>query len=437
MFRLLLTYFTGSTAARWFSLGGLIYLAISVVVVTSLPQSEHMLAFSFTGIVGLFLGSAMMPLTLGRLAQSHVASILPYARIKLLASAILTVLIVALPCGLLTPLAYVAGVSGDVSWLARDPKLREYTLQLAFLTYTSCCLIAAWLYLAMWFLTSQRNLAGSAKALLVVVLMLNAPVREISELSGRTVWNLQQMVVFAAVFGALFLSWNRIRQVWWRARLPGIFGKSHDVSGREVDFVLGNGQPWVLLATIAAPLAVISWLDVEMNSVWLFYFTIASTVAGATAGQAPARSRALWLRGEWSRAQLFTIVERSCWRHNGFMAGALLVALLGIGTLTKMPWALLAYGVPLLVLGTVLSTYLGLLLTRGISWIECALAAAAMLTLMTVSLVLGAEDLDHPAVLTLLGALAASAVGLRQWARRRWGDIDWSQCRGRRVARAA
>lgn len=179
MFRLLLTYFTGSTAARWFSLGGLVCLAISVVVVTSLPQSEHMLAFSFTGIVGLFLGSAMMPLTLGRLAQSHVASILPYARIKLLASAILTVLIVALPCGLLTPLAYVAGVSGDVSWLARDPKLREYTLQLAFLTYTSCCLIAAWLYLAMWFLTSQRNLAGSAKALLVVVLMLNAPVREI------------------------------------------------------------------------------------------------------------------------------------------------------------------------------------------------------------------------------------------------------------------
>lgn len=102
-----------------------------------------------------------------------------------------------------------------------------------------------------------------------------------------------------------------------------------------------------------------------------------------------------------------------------------------------MPWALLAYGVPLLVLGTVLSTYLGLMLTRGISWIECALAAAAMLTLMTVSLVLGAEDIDHPAVLTLLGAMAASAVGLRQWARRRWRNIDWSQCRGRRVARAA
>ena len=443
--RLLLTYFTGSPAATWFTVWGLVLLAISLYVVTSLPQSNHTLTFAFTGIIALFLGSAMMPLTLGRLAQSHAARILPYARIKLLVSAILTVLLVALPVGILVPLSVAASMSAEVSWLVQDPKLRAFAIELAFVVYTSTCLIAAWLYVAMWFITSQRNIAGSAKAMLVLILVLYAPVREISELSGRTSWNLQQMAMFALVFGALFLSWNRLKRVRSRAfalghspgHSPGNLRASQDVSGREVDFVLGNGRPWVLVVTLVVPLALFTRLDVGVNSVWLFYFTIASTIAGATAGQAPARSRALWLRGEWTRAQLFSVVERSCWRHNGFALGALLLALVGIGTFVNMPVPLLAFGMPLLVLGAVLSTYLGLLLTRGISWIECVLGTGVMLTLMTIALLLGGDEINRPVILTLLVALAALAVTLRQWAQRRWRDIDWARCRERRVPRAA
>ena len=40
-------------------------------------------------------------------------------------------------------------------------------------------------------------------------------------------------------------------------------------------------------------------------------------------------------------------------------------------------------------------------------------------------------------ILTLLIGLAALAVILRQWAQRRWRNIDWARCRERRSPRAS
>ncbi len=179
----------------------------------------------------------------------------------------------------------------------------------------------------------------------------------------------------------------------------------------------------------AVPIYIATRIGFYDAEVWLFYLTIFSTVAGAIAGQAAERSRALWLRGGWSREELFTQVERSFWRHNSYALGVLLVLMVTIGSYFGLPVALLAVGLPLLALGTVLSTYLGLMITRGLRWVEAVLGIGVMLTLMTVA-VLAARSIESiPTIVTPRSAAGRTALVFRFAARRRWARIDWTICR--------
>jgi len=92
---------------------------------------------------------------------------------------------------------------------------------------------------------------------------------------------------------------------------------------------------------------------------------------------------------------------------------------------------------PLLILGTATSTYLGLMLTRGVRWPEALLALALMLTLMTLPLMLDARAPNVTAVVALEVILAIVAIVLRFVARSRWAAIDWTECRRPRDARLA
>jgi hypothetical protein len=167
--------------------------------------------------------------------------------------------------------------------------------------------------------------------------------------------------------------------------------------------------------------------------VWLYFLTMFSTVAGAFAGQAAERSRALWLRGEWSREALFAQVERSYWRHNGCGLAALLLLMIAIGFYTNFPGRLLAIGLPLLVLGTVLSTYLGLMITRGLRWFEAVLGLVVMVGLLIVAMLAARQQVGVAMVAAIEAVLAVLAVALRLEARRRWLRIDWMLCRTERV----
>jgi hypothetical protein len=103
--------------------------------------------------------------------------------------------------------------------------------------------------------------------------------------------------------------------------------------------------------------------------------------------------------------------------------------MVGIGTYWNFPAAFLAAALPLLVLSTVLSTYLGLMITRGIRWLEAILGIAVMLGLMAVAVLAAFSDIDAAMVFGLEAVLAVLAVGLRFEARRRWLHIDWTMCR--------
>lgn len=430
--RLVWLYFTGTTAARWLSGSGILLCLLSAYAVTALPQSQAMLALAMVGQLLFFLGSSLMPLTLGKLGQAGSARMLPGGRIKLLASAMLTVAIVALPIGLLTPFALVEGVGGDTSDLARQEVL-DHAKMFALTVYTSGCILAGWLYVAMWFTSSQRDLMGIAKGALVVVILIFMPAREIRELSATTLWNLQQLAVVWTVFGAAFLAWPRLKQRFAGVRGPTLdsgsaAAESGRVSGREVALILGTSRPWVLAAGFVIPVFIASRAGETDATLWLFFLTIASISVAAISGQAAERSRALWLRSGASRAELFSQAERAMWRHNGPLIAFVVLLFLILGyrdyTVTFM-----ALGVPMLVLATLSSSYLGLIMTRGLGWLEIVLGASVVLTLMWVALLAGVLKADIVTVTALQAVLAAATITFRAIAKHRWARLDWSQCR--------
>jgi hypothetical protein len=377
-----------------------------------------------------------MPVMFGRLAGSHSVGVLPGGRLKLLASAYITILLVALPAGVLSPASFIAG-AGSIADLMKDPRARDFIVQVAAITFTSAVLIAGWVYLAMWFLTSQRNMAGLFKGLIVVMFVMFAPARAIRDLTVSLTWNLQQIGVIWALFGAGFLLWPRFKSARARRNRERFAGLARVLSGRttgrEFDVLVGTSNPWLLIAALALPLLLASRFVREVPSVWLYFLTILSAVTGAYSGQAAERSRALWLRGSWSRAALFSAVERSVWRHNGHVLGALVLVIIGIGVHAGFPFALLAAGVPLLVLGTVLSTYLGLTVTRGLGWLEILAGAFVMVMLMALAVLVASGRVAPVAVFALEAGMAIVAVGLRFVAQRRWTQIDWMLCRPARV----
>lgn len=434
--RLVYTYFMGTPITRGLTIAGLVLCAASLLSVTYLPQTYHMLAFAMLGQLAVFLGSALMPLMFGRMARSQGLALRPLGRLKLLASAFITVALVALPAGLLTPAGYAAGNAVKLSDASKYPGALEFLVDMSLVIYTGLALLVGWLYVAMWFLGSQRNASGLARSLIIIVLLIFVPTREIQELSGNTEWNLVQLAICWTVFSAGFLSWPRIKSAlvqrgWWRsARSPVA---ASDTWGREVALILGTHNPWLLLGALALPLIIASKAGMQMPVFWLFFLTVFSTVTGAVAGQAASRSRALWLRSRGSRSELFAEVERAFWRHNAIVAGILLALMVVIGSYMRLPGELLVGGLPLLALGTALSTYLGLMLTRGLRWMEITLGTAVMLTLMSVSLLLGQELVKLWLVFSIEAFLLGLVFVLRAISRRRWSRIDWIECRPPKV----
>jgi len=437
--RLVWAYFTGTPVLRACTIVGLALIAIDLYVVATQPGSGQKLWLAVLGLIFFFVGSSLMPVTFGRLARSHSVGVLPGGRVKLLLSAFITILLVALPVGILSPASFISANS-SLPELMKDPRVRDFVLEVTALMFSSAVLFAGWMYLALWFLTSQRDMAGLFKGLIVIMLVIFSPAREIHDFNVSLTWNLQQIAILWFVFGAGFLLWPRFKAVRarrnreWFAGLTRVF--TGRTVGREFDVLLGTANPWLLVAVLALPLLLMVRLMGQVPSAWLFFLTIFSGLTGAYSGQAAERSRALWLRGHWSRVELFVAVERSIWRHNAHVLGALVLVIVGMGLYAGFPPVLVAAGFSLVLLGTVLSTYLGLMITRGLRWVEIVAGVVVMLSLMALAMLVGFEDVDLTTVFALEVCMIALAIAFRSVARRRWTRIDWMECRPDRALTA-
>jgi hypothetical protein len=437
--RLVWTYFTGTTLNRIFSVGGLALMAVAGFVLCTREKSGEMVSIVVLGHIALFIGGSLLSLMFGRLAKSHSIGILPHGRLKLLLSALITLVLVSVPAALLTPLALVTGNSGSASDLLRYPQLLEYGIGMALSVFTGWILMAGWLYLAIWFVAGQRNAAGMFKGLAVIAILMFVPPREIGDLGKLIVWQLQQIAAMWTVFGAGFMLWPRLTAVFARGaarRSATSVRGPRAVIGREFDLQMGTANPWLLIAALVLPSIIATRFIFDLPAVWLYFLTLFSIVAGAVAGQAAERSRALWLRGDWSREALFSQVERSYWRHNGVVLVSLLLFMIAIGLYAKFPATFLAAGLPLLALGTLLSTYNGLMITRGLRWFEATLGCTVMGGLMLVAMLAARRKVDVSTVVGLEVLLAALVFVLRAEARRRWLQIDWTLCRPDRALSA-
>jgi hypothetical protein len=453
--RLVLTYAFGTRILRAFSVAGYAVVLVCFGLLGFLAQGDWILTIPFLGVAMIFLGSALMPLMFGRMARSHLIRVLPYGRLKLLLSAFITVAIVALP----GPLMLSFAIRGAMDWYAINgvyggaaphvamsaemlERIRQGYIHMFWTQLTHTFLMTGWLYLALWFITSERSMAGYMKGLLVILFIMVVPLREVSERNATLTGSLTQIGVVWFVFGAGFLLWPRwtAARARWKLGVSGglsaLFQKR--VTGREIDLMLGTANPWLLIGAQVVPIVFASTIGYYSPAVWLFYLTVFSTVAGAIACQAAERSRVLWLRGDWSRGELFFQVERSFWRHNSFVMGALIALMVGIGSYSALPVSLLAIGLPLLMLSTILSTYLGLMVTRGLRLLEGAVAVFVMLALMAVAVIAARADGDPRHLLIVVSLEVVMAIGalvLRAAAKSRWEKIDWMLCRPDRALR--
>src|SRR5579862_7933606 len=101
--RLVYLYFTCTPAHRICAAIGVTGIVWSYVMLVSMIQKTLALPqitfaqgmLGMAGVASIFIGSSMMPLMFGRIARSHLPNTLPGARLKLLASALITLMIVS------------------------------------------------------------------------------------------------------------------------------------------------------------------------------------------------------------------------------------------------------------------------------------------------------------------------------------------------------
>jgi hypothetical protein len=115
----------------------------------------------------------------------------------------------------------------------------------------------------------------------------------------------------------------------------------------------------------------------------------------------------------------------------------LLLLYVAIGSYLEFSTPLLALGLPLLALGSIASLYLGLMMTRGLGWLESALGIVTMGLPVATAVSLGSETPNRLTAIELEVALAALALIYRTAARSRWNALDWMVCRNGSATRAA
>jgi len=444
--RLMLVYFTGTRLLSVVTVLGIVgivsgtYVALYVPLVAqnglpsrfSLAEEALLSLLPVAGLLCFVFGAALLPSVFMRLATGHYAYVLPYARVKLLASAFGTVALVALIVSATVSLFYQkAGFPLE--------RMFERGFCVSLLSYTV-------LYGVLWFISRSNSigkLVGTAAAIATLVLPLRfmipgTPFPWMLWIACAVLWAALAAGVLLAP--RLKLAYGRAR--YWLAERFG--GASYRGGGREIDFMLGTANPWPLAIGQIVPIAIATYYfrdyhpyAEEAPNPLLLLITILSVVSGGMTAVAASRARALWLRAHWTRAELFARVERAFWGHNSFVLGVLLVMVVAVGSWLELPTKMLAFGLGLLMLGTTLSTYLGLLVTASIGWMECVLAAGTMIALMMASTYIGSPSVPATTIVALQGGLALAALALRQFAAWRWANLDWMLCRADSTVRPA
>ncbi len=440
--RLIWTYFTATPLMRGLVVIGLVCVSLGMISYLYYPpwtlgtgmrrsplwlQTVGLWA-PWLGLIMLFFASSLLPVIVERLAFGRLILVLPGARIALLVSAIVT-------AGLIATLTAFTGVLAFF-YYPNDLRPEHVFSRILFIVFGDVSVM----YVALWIVAKTRGIWLLIGSLLVAVGIV-APLGLIGRPEGVPPIGWLGIGAWLA-FAALLLFGGRLKQKLARSLaaaaqltrriLPG------DVyaSGAELELLLGTSRPWLVALGQAVPVVATAWLF-RQHIVWLFFLTLFTAISGAITSTAAARSRVLWLRNAWTRAELFHRVEIAFWRYNAYPLGVLLLLYVAIGSYLEFSTPLLGFGLALLALGSVASLYLGLMMTRGLRWFEAALGIVTMGLLMMTAVTIGGTTLDQISAIELLASLAALALIYRTIASARWNALDWMVCRNGPATRAA
>jgi len=193
--------------------------------------------------------------------------------------------------------------------------------------------------------------------------------------------------------------------------------------------MLGLRSRWLLCFAIAMSLLLIVMPSISGRGFWFFWFTIVAFAVGGMPAYAAAKSRALWLRQPWSRAELFSQIEVFYWRYSGPSLALMLFSFVGIGVYLDFSWLIIALGVVHGASASAASIYLGL---RQTAERRVSDAVLAVCTLFIGILPGGGSDLI--AVTGMTALLVLLALRYRFTAKRRWTQLDWIVCKPLRIA---
>lgn len=391
---------------------------------TSLTVQMLLMAAAFVAIIALFFASSFMPLIVARLAMSHQICVLPHGRGRVAMSAVVTT-------------AVLASLTGGLAMqFFRDFPI-EVSLGHVFLKAFAISFVDFGLiYVALWVVSRLRGIWLLAGCVLVV-LSVSLPLQAIDAMQAPLDWPVALGAVCWAVFIAAFLLEPKLR-----ASLPPLVGffETHAARlrpitrlrpGSQTDQLLGTGRPWIFACGQVVPILGAAWL-VRRPDIFIFLLTLVSAIGGATATYAAPRSKRLWLRSGSLRPELFRLIEASYCRHNGLAVAVQLALLLVGGWIVGMPARMLLLAAPLVLLGALTSTYLGMMMTRGLDWFEATLGVLTMvalgLTALAVTNVATSGEIDRADALLLELVLVVLAATYRTLAKRRWSQLDWMLC---------
>jgi hypothetical protein len=439
--RLVYTYFAATPLTRGLAIVGLIVMTSGMVgylyfpiwtlgsgnyTRTPLWLQSVILSAAPLGLMLLFSSITLLPRIVERFALGRLICVLPGARLGILVSVAVTAGGIALLTATGVTLAF---------YYFPSPLKPESVFARTFATaFADLSLLLA----ALWIVAKTRGIwlvVGSV----LIVLGVTSGLAFIGRPSGVSALVSVGALAWVA-FGAVLTAGAKLRHRLARPRaalkrlLAHIVPSPAYTEGSELQWLLGTSRPWVVALGQALPVAVAAGA-MRQNVVWLFNLTLLSGISGAITSMAATRSRALWLHYGWTREELFRRVEAGYWRYNAHSLGVLLLLFVAIGAYLELPTPVLALGLALLALGSIVSAYLGLTMTRGLRAAE-TVAGIATMGLMLFAAV-AVADANIGRVVTLELGLVALAAGYRTIAIARWKGLDWMLCRRPVSARGA
>ena len=434
--RLMWTYFTGTPLLRGLSTLGIVLLAAGSAILLYLPYATFgtglasgwpqlvqalLIAVPWLAIIVLFFASSLMPVIVYRMAFGRHACVLPNGRLLLYASAAGTAALLSLISAALVVLAF--------SSLNTPLEPREIFVRTLAISFVNNGIM----YVVLWIISRLQGIWLLAGGLLAV-LGVTMPLTYIGSPTAPLGWGVFAGLGGWGAVGALFMFGRRLRHMLgnqlarFARGVARLFPQAHYRPGAQARVLLGVGPPWTVALGQVIPILAATWL-ISVPGVWLFFLTLFSAVSGAITSFAAGRSRSLWLRSAWSRAELFHAVEAAYWRHNAYSLGVLVLLLVLLGSFLNFSTTLMALGIPLLALGAAVSSYLGLMMTKGLGWLEAVLAASTMALLMAAAILAADEDVSIATTAALEAVLVLLAVLYRSIAKSRWTRLDWMLCR--------